>query len=51
MKIDIEDLPFRLPAKDVILIFNDENIPMGYMSHGQRSGLERRSGKNRRTNA
>ena len=47
-KIDIEELPFRLPAKDVILIHSEEGVPMGYMSHGQRSGAERRIGKERR---
>ena len=47
-KIDIGELPFRLPAKDVILIYSEEGIPMGYMSHGQRSGAERRIGKERR---
>jgi predicted Zn finger-like uncharacterized protein len=47
-KIDIEELPFRLPAKDVILIYSEEGVPMGYMSHGQRSGTERRIGKERR---
>ena len=48
MKIDLGELPFRLPAKDVILIYSEEGIPMGYMSHGQRSGVERRTGKDRR---
>ena len=47
-KIDIDELPFRLPAKDVILIYSEEGIPMGYMSHGQRSRTERRSGRERR---
>jgi predicted Zn finger-like uncharacterized protein len=47
-KIDIGELPFRLPAKDVILIYSEEGVPMGYMSHGQRSGAERRIGKERR---
>jgi predicted Zn finger-like uncharacterized protein len=47
-KIDIEALPFRLPAKDVILIYSEEGLPMGYMSHGQRSGAERRAGRERR---
>lgn len=47
-KIDIEELPFRLPSKDVILIYSEEGIPMGYMSHGRRSGEERRIGKERR---
>ncbi|MBN1831397.1 MAG: zinc-ribbon domain-containing protein [Deltaproteobacteria bacterium] len=47
-KIDIEELPFQLPAKDVILICSEEGVPMGYMSHGQRSGAERRIGKERR---
>ncbi len=50
-KIDIGELPFRLPAKDVILIYSEEGIPMGYMSHGQRSGAERRIGKERRISA
>ena len=47
-KIDIEELPFLLPAKDVILIYSEDGVPMGYMSHGQRSGVERRIGKERR---
>ena len=47
-KINMGELPFRLPAKDVILIFSEEGVPMGYMSHGQRSGAERRIGKERR---
>ena len=47
-KIDIEELPFLLPAKDVILIYSEEGVPMGYMSHGQRSGAEQRIGKERR---
>ena len=47
-KIDIGELPFCLPAKDVILIYSEEGVPMGYMSHGQRSGAERRIGKERR---
>jgi hypothetical protein len=50
-KIDIEELPFRLPTRDVILIYSEEGIPMGYMSHGQRSGEERRLGKERRMSA
>ena len=37
-KIDTEELPFQLPAKDVILIYSEEGVPMGYMSHGKRSG-------------
>ena len=48
-KIDVKELPFRLPAKDVILIYSEEGVLMGYMSHGQRSGVERRIGKERRT--
>ena len=47
-KIDLEELPFRLPSKDVILIYSEEGIPMGYVSHGQRSGTERRIGEERR---
>ncbi len=47
-KIDIGELPFQLPAKDVILIYSEEGVPMGYMSHGQRSGTDRRIGKERR---
>ena len=50
-KIDIGELPFRLPTKDVILIYSEEGVPMGYMSHGQRSGTERRIGKERRMSA
>jgi predicted Zn finger-like uncharacterized protein len=50
-KIDTEALPFQLPARDVILIYSEEGIPMGYMSHGQRSGAERRTGKERRISA
>lgn len=47
-KINIDELPFLLPAKDVILIYSEEGVPMGYTSHGQRSGAERRIGKERR---
>lgn len=47
-KIDIDELPFLLPAKDVILIYSEDGVPIGYMSHGQRSGVERRIGKERR---
>jgi hypothetical protein len=47
-KIDKQALPFPLPSKDVILLFNEENLPIGYMSHGQRSGADRRNGKERR---
>ena len=47
-KIDTEELPFQLPAKDVILIYSEEGVPMGYMSHGKRSGAERRTGRERR---
>ena len=50
-KIDIGELPFRLPAKDVILIYSEEGVPVGYMSHGQRSASERRLGKERRMSA
>jgi predicted Zn finger-like uncharacterized protein len=47
-KIDTQALPFPLPSKDVILLFNEENLPIGYMSHGQRSGADRRNEKERR---
>ncbi len=47
--IDTQTLPFPLPSKDVILLFNEENLPIGYMSHGQRSGTDRRAGKERRS--
>ena len=50
-KIHVEELPFLLPAKDVILSYSEEGVPMGYMSHGQRSGAERRIGKERRLSA
>jgi hypothetical protein len=50
-KIDLEELPFRLPSKDVILIYSEEGIPMGYASHGQRSGTERRINQERRMRA
>ncbi len=50
-KIDLEELPFRLPSKDVILIYSEEGIPMGYASHGQRSWTERRINKERRMSA
>ena len=47
-KIDTQALPFPPPSKDVILLFNEENLPIGYMSHGQRSGADRRNRKERR---
>ena len=47
-KIDVDELPFQLPAKDVILIRSEEGVPMGYISHGQRSGTDRRIGEERR---
>ena len=47
-KIDTQALPFPLPSRDVILLFNEENLPIGYVSHGQRSGADRRIGKERR---
>jgi len=47
-EIEKDDLPYMIPPKDFIPIFNNEGHSVGYISHGRREGGDRRTGTERR---